>query len=489
MSRALKLEPGRNCWRVEQAERAAVVIDAADYFRLARKAILKARSQILVMGWDVDTRIELDQPGADGDEPVTLGALISWVAKHRPDLKVHILAWDGQIYNLAGRGTTFLRVAAWKLNRRISYNFDGVHPLGGSHHQKILVVDDALAFCGGIDVTASRWDTREHLDDEPGRRRPTTGRRYHPWHDTTMAVDGAAAKALGELSRERWEAACGERLPEPAQDSDPWPEELKPDFRDVPVAIARTRGRAGDLGELREIEALFADMIASAERYVYVETQYFASRVIAEAIAKRLEEPLAPEFVVVNPETGEGWLDEEVMGPARARLMQSLREHDRHGRFRIYYPVTQGGAGIYVHAKLMIVDDVILRIGSANMNNRSMGLDTECDLLVDSRLCADPATAETIASIRTSLMAEHLGVSPETVEQNFQGSLIATIERLRGEGRTLVPLEIREINAVEKKLAESEALDPESADDPFEPITRRKLLSGLRQRRRDGSKH
>jgi phosphatidylserine/phosphatidylglycerophosphate/cardiolipin synthase-like enzyme len=483
MSRPLKLEPGRNCWRVEQAARAAVVIDAADYFRLARKAILKARSQILVMGWDVDTRIELDQPEADGDGPVTLGALISWVARHRPDLKVHILAWDGQIYNLAGRGTTFLRVAAWKLNRRISYNFDGVHPLGGSHHQKILVVDDALAFCGGIDVTASRWDTREHLDDEPGRRRPTTGRRYHPWHDATMAVDGAAAKALGELSRERWEAACGERLAEPVQASDPWPKELEPDFRDVPVAIARTRGRAGNLGELREIEALFADMIASAERYVYVETQYFASRVIAEAMAKRLAEPLAPEFVVINPETGEGWLDEEVMGPARARLMQSLREHDRHGRFRIYYPVTRGGEGIYVHAKLMIVDDVMLRIGSANMNNRSMGLDTECDLLVDSRLCADPAAAATIASIRTSLMAEHLGVSPETVEQNFRGSLIATIETLRGAGRSLIPLEIREINDVEKKLADSEALDPESADDPFEPISRRKLLSGLRRRR------
>lgn len=485
MSGSLKLEPGRNCWRIERAHRAALIVDACDYFHLARKAILKARSQILLMGWDLDTRILLDDEESAGDEPVHLGPLITWIGRHRPDLKVYILAWDGEVYNFAGRGSTFARLLAWKFSRNIEFKLDGTHPFEGSHHMKILVVDDTLAFCGGIDMTGSRWDTREHRDGHPGRRRPTTGRHYDPWHDSTMAVDGDAAKALGDLGRLRWEAACGERLSPPERSTDPWPEELKPVFHDVPIAIARTRGHVGEWSELREIEALFADMIAAAERYVYVETQYFASRRIAEAIAKRLGDPLGPEFVLVNPKTGRGWLDEEVMGPARSKLYRELKALDTYDRFRIYYPVTENGVPIYVHSKMMIVDDELFRVGSANMNNRSMGMDSECDLMIDCRLGEDPAAFETIAAIRTDLMAEHLGVAPETVEAVFQGSLIAAIEGLRAEeGRSLVPYEPPELNPVEAAIAESEALDPESPETPFEPIARRKLLSNLKRFRR-----
>ena len=172
---------------------------------------------------------------------------------------------------------------------------------GASHHHKIAVIDDALAFCGGIDMTADRWDTREHRDGDEHRERPTTRRRYEPWHDATMAVDGAVAAALGELARERWRAAGGEPIQPPDCDSDPWPDELDADLRDVDIAIARTRGEYDARSAIREIEALYVDMIRSAKRFVYAENQYFASRVIAEAIAKRLQEPDPPEFVIVNP--------------------------------------------------------------------------------------------------------------------------------------------------------------------------------------------
>ena len=151
----------------------------------------------------------------------------------------------------------------------------------------------------------------------------------------------------------------------------------------IDVAVARTRGGYGDSEDIREIEALFVDMIAAARRFVYVENQYFASRAIAAAIAKRLAEPDGPEFVLINPKSSEGWIEEEVMGSARARLMRVARAADRHGRFRIYTPVTEAGEDIYVHSKIMIVDDDLLRVGSANMNNRSLGLDSECDLMID----------------------------------------------------------------------------------------------------------
>ena len=475
------LEPGRNCWRIERADRAALVVDAADYFHLARQAMLRAQSQILLIGWDFDTRIFLDHTSEDG-APTKLGPFVSWLAKERPDLSIHILKWDLGAVKLLGRGTTIFRLARWARSRQIFFKLDGAHPAGASHHHKIVVVDDALAFCGGIDMTASRWDTRAHEDRDKRRRRPTTGRRYGPWHDATMAVSGPAARALGELSRERWKAAGGAPIDPPRAKSDPWPEELKPMFRNVDVAIARTRGAYDDVSEVREIEALFVDMIERARRFVYAENQFFASRVIARAIAKRLAEPDGPEFVIVNPKSVDGWVEEEVMSPARARLMRLLGEADRHGRFRMYTPVTEAGEDIYVHSKTVVVDDIVLRVGSANMNNRSMGLDSECDLLIDGRRAANEGAGEAIAAIRADLLAEHLGVSPEEVEARLAsaGSLIAAVEALRGGGRTLVPFTPEEPNAAERAIADSEALDPESAGEAFEPLARPGLLAGIK---------
>jgi phospholipase D1/2 len=463
---------------VERADRAALIVDAADYYRMALAAMVEARSQIILIGWDIDTRVRLVDEQHPSGAPKELGPLLSWLSKRRPELEIYILAWDEGLISIPGRGTTIFRMLRWWLDRKVTIKWDSRHPLDASHHMKLLVTDDEVAFCGGIDITGSRWDTRGHKDKEPGRRRPFTGRRYEPWHDAIMAVDGAAAKALGELGRKRWKIATDCQLPAPEGEGDPWPKELEPTFRHVEVAIARTRGKDGEISEIREIEALFMDLIAAAQRHVYIETQYFASRMIAEAIAKRLEEPDGPEFVVVNPRSGEGWLDEGVMGPARYELMQALRRKDLHGRFRIYTPVTEEGADIYVHAKVMIVDDRMLRVGSANINNRSMGLDSECDVLVDG---ARDEVRETIARLRSELMAEHLGVEPEEVAKCFAeaGSLIETIERLRGSGRTLVPFEPPKPNKAKRAMAKSEALDPEAPDELFEPSARPGLLARL----------
>ena len=167
------LEAGRTCWRVARANRAAVIVDAANYFQHAREAMAAARHQILLIGWDFDTRIDLLPKGAD-EGPTELGPFLQWLPKQRPGLQIHILKWDLGALKLFGRGTTVLRLARWAARHDIHFRLDGAHPAGASHHQKILVADDALAFCGGIDMTADRWDTREHRDEDPRRRRPTT---------------------------------------------------------------------------------------------------------------------------------------------------------------------------------------------------------------------------------------------------------------------------------------------------------------------------
>lgn len=442
---------------------------------------MAAEKQILLIGWDFDARILLDHGDRD-DAPATLGEFISWLAEHRPQIKVHILRWDWGATKLLARGTTVFRLIRWARTPQIKFKLDRTHPAGASHHQKIVVIDDRLAFCGGIDMTASRWDTREHRDGDKRRKRPTTGRHYGPWHDATMAVDGAAARALGELARERWKTAGGDPIAAPEADSDPWPEELEPQFRDVEVAIARTRAEHEGVPEIREVEALYADMIARARRYVYFENQFFASRVVAEAIGERLQEADGPEFVIVNAKSGEGWIEAEVMDPARATLLRELWKADKHGRLRVYTPVTAGGCDIYVHSKIGIVDGELLRVGSANLNNRSMGLDSECDLLIDGGRSANADAPSRIGAILCDLLAEHLGADANEIDRRFaeSGSLVRTIEDLRGHGRTLVPLHIEEPNAVEKAIAEREALDPERPGEYFEPIARRGLLGRLR---------
>jgi phosphatidylserine/phosphatidylglycerophosphate/cardiolipin synthase-like enzyme len=198
-----------------------------------------------------------------------------------------------------------------------------------------------------------------------------------------------------------------------------------------------------------------------------VESQYFANRRIAEALAERLREPAGPEVVVVNPETADGWLEEQAMGSARARLLAMVQEADVHDRFRVFVPVTEGGRPVYVHAKVLVVDDRLLRIGSANLNNRSMGLDTECDLVIEAR-DGDPRAEElsaTVLAVRNRLLSEHLGVEPADVAHAVEaagGSLVRAVDALRRTtGRSLVPFEPPDLGPVGRVLADTELLDAE----------------------------
>jgi phosphatidylserine/phosphatidylglycerophosphate/cardiolipin synthase-like enzyme len=481
------LERGTNCWRIERARRAAVIVDAADYFRLVRRAMIDARSQIMLIGWDFDTRIKL-VPSAEDGAPTELGAFLSWLPKQRPGLDVHILNWDVGAVTLLARGTTVFRLLRWAARPDIHFKLDGAHAHGASHHQKIVVIDDKFAFCGGIDMTGDRWDTREHKDDDDRRRRPTTRRHYPPWHDATMAVDGAVAQALGELARDRWHAAGGKPIAAPKSTGDRWPDELEPMFTNLDVAVSRTRGAHGGRAAVREIEALCVDQIRRAQRYIYAENQYFASRTVAKAVAERLAAPNPPEIVIVNPRTGRGWVDDEAMSPARERLLRRIRAVDKANRFHIYYPVTEHGEDIYVHSKIFIADDRVLRVGSANMNNRSLGLDSECDLTIDSSLSENANCEEGIGRFLCDLLAEHLGTDGPRVATHLAdgGSLASAIEQLPPSGRRLVPLPAASLNSIETTLAESEMLDPEGSSEDFEPLARPGLMKGLSRIRLPG---
>lgn len=465
---------GRNCWRIERADKARMIVDAADYFALLERLMADAKQRILLIGWDFDPRIAL-KPDKDGKgEP--LGDYLLRLAHEKPDRDIDILRWNFGGLKQFAMPRILSMVARWKLTRSISFRLDSAHPVGCSHHQKVAVFDDHLAVCGGIDVGARRWDTRDHKDGDPHRTAPD-GKAYMPWHDSTMILAGPVGNALADLGNERWQRATKKPLRDLKGEGENWPDDLEPDFEGVDVAISRTRAEYDGHEEIREIEQLYLDMIAAAKRFIYFENQYFTCGKIAAAIAERLNEDDPPEFVMVMPQTADGWLEQMAMDAARVKLVREIAKAKHGDRLKVYYPRTKRGEAIYVHAKTAIVDDRMIRVGSANMNNRSMGLDSECDVTIDTALPANKEVEPTIARLRTSLIAEHLDVSEEEVAASFErtGSLIDTIEALRGEGRSLELLDLVPPGPMDEFIAENEVLDPTSPDEMFESLTERGL--------------
>lgn len=461
------LLPGETCWRIARADRLNVLVDGAAYFRAVKRAMLDARQTIMMIGWDFDTRISFEPEGATMEGSNELGPFMKWMAENRGDVDLYMLKWDLGTFQALGRGMVPMALRPIRAADNFHFKFDTEHPAGSAHHSKIIVVDDRVAFCGGIDITAGRWDTPEHLDDQPHRHMPGAREPSKPWHDVTTAISGPLAGALGDLARERWLRATGETLEPPERGSDDgWPG-LDVTFRDVPVAIARTYPEHHGQPEVREIEALYLRAIAEAERSIYIETQYLASARIARAIAARLAEADGPDVVVILPQTSEGWLRQKAMDGAREKLLRYLWANDPHDRFRACYPVTEGGAAIYVHAKVLIVDEGLLRIGSSNLNNRSMGFDTECDVAIEAAACDDPeAVSQSFAERRDALLAEHLKVGRESVAAACaEKGLVGAVDALRGEGKTLVVFDRGEISDDDSVLSENDLADPETVGD------------------------
>jgi len=462
---------GRNCWCIQPAGRVAFFIDGANYFKHLRAALRRARQSIFIVGWDFDPNIRLDPVDAPDE---SLGALLTRLALERPMLQIRLLIWSFSTFYGPSR-TPFVQIEEpWHARApNITFEWDSAYPLGGSHHEKIVCIDDSIAFIGGIDLTAERWDTPAHGSGDP-RRHEWDGTPFRPVHDMQIGVDGAAAQAIAAHVRDRWAVATGRTLAPPQPIPDPWPPEAKPWLSDIDVGIARTRPPYGDNPGIREVEALNVDVLRSAQRAIYIETQYFTARNVGDTLAERLSEPDGPEVVVVVTRESKGWLEQFAMGSNRERLLRRLKAEDRWDRLRVYYPVVpsdDGEQAVNIHSKLIIADDRILRNGSSNLNNRSMGLDTECDVAFEA---SSAEKRRAIGFLRDCLLAEHLGTSPRRVAAAIAetGSLVRAIESLNTGRRCLRPVPIDPDSGATEPITGTAILDPD------EPID----LAYLRQR-------
>jgi phosphatidylserine/phosphatidylglycerophosphate/cardiolipin synthase-like enzyme/uncharacterized membrane protein YdjX (TVP38/TMEM64 family) len=404
------LSRGQNVWRIERASRGAILIDGACYFGALRESLLKARSSIFILAWDLDSRVRLvgESGRADDGLPENFVDFLSALVEREPNLVINVLLWDYSMLYSLERDPVPVSWLQWRTPKRLRFCLGDDLPAGAAHHQKLIVIDDVVAFCGGLDVTIRRWDTCEHMPKNPQRIDPA-GDPYPPFHDVQALVEGDVARALGELARERWSRGACERTPPAKSGGDAWPESVAPDFRDITVGIARTLPLSDEHEEIREVERLYLDSIARAERSIYIENQYLTFTKFAQALSARMREVSELEAVFVMPKGLKSWLEAGAMELGRARFLATFAEAGLCERVQFLHPAVERGgtrADVMVHSKVMVVDDVLLHVGSSNLNNRSMGLDSECDLAIEAQSAQERAA---IRRVRDKLLAHHCG--------------------------------------------------------------------------------
>jgi phosphatidylserine/phosphatidylglycerophosphate/cardiolipin synthase-like enzyme len=476
------LDPGANCWRVAAANRAAVLIDMADYYAAAKTAFESARATIHVLNWafDPDT-LFTPEPGGVGPRDDRFGPFLRRLSLERPELDIRVLCWKSALPIAATQHFFPHRAKRCFEGSPVRFLLDATVPLGACHHQKMIVIDDQLAFCGGGDIGPDRWDTTEHRDDDPRRlKSPRSQNYYVSRHEVMTLVEGPAAAALGEVFRERWRRAAGDDPPPARSDGQPpWPSRVSPELSGLRAGISRSEPQWRDNDEVREIEALHLAEISAARNCIYLENQYFTSPLVADALADRLAEADGPEVILVSAHRSPSWFDQMTMDRTRTLFLAQLRAADTHGRLRAFVPITERGRPIIVHAKLAIVDDTLLRIGSANINNRSCGFDTECDLSFEPDI-EDAANRGAIRAIRAKLLGHWLGCPTALVEQAItsSGGVGAAIDRLRAEGfMRLAPMTPAPLGPISAFIASHHLGDPTGTGDSWKPWARKRALA------------
>ena len=473
------LVPGDNVEGLYGAGCVRVLRSTAEYFEAAAWALERAEHQVLLLCWDLHGAVRVRRGGDSGD--LTLYEALGAALERSPELEIRIAVWDANLYyKILGEWFQTWKFAARFGDRLRLETFET--PPEASAHQKALVVDDQVAFVGGVDFAQSRWDTAAHRFEDERRLNPK-GMSYGPFHDLQLMMNGEAAARVGRLVRERWQWLTDEALEAPpvGEVGSWWPEDgavgaaqgpLEPDGCEVEVGLAQTVPRwAGSQAPIHEVERLWESLVEGAERYLYIESQYLSDDGTVDHLISRLREPGGPEIVVVTPASGGGtWPEQKTIGALNKRNIRRLNEADEgRGRFLAVCPVVrQGGEEVqpYIHAKCCVVDDRVVRIGSSNISSRSMGTDLELD-------CAVELPPEKVAGLRDELLGAHLGLGPEEIGRRLEACGGSLIEMIRGhEGpHTLTPVSVDGSEMLAPRLT-SLMVDPER---PYDELSTSKI--------------
>jgi phospholipase D1/2 len=423
------LIPGQTVWRRCKAGRLAVLNDAAAYFAALREALLLATRQVYIIGWDIHSQTRFVGPSGQAEDgyPEELGAFLKALLLAKPELRINILAWNFPALYAAEREWNSATKFTTGTSDRLRFCFDSSLPLGSAQHQKIVTIDGALAFVGGLDLTIRRWDTCAHAADDPLRVDPD-GKPYPPFHDVQCMVDGEAATSVTEIAENRWSAAGCTVETSPAVADERWPGSVPVQSRGMTVGIARTEIATASAPGVNEVARLFEASINAADRFIYIENQFTSAADIARLLAQRMVDVPQLRVLIVTPKLHSSWFESQAMQSGRGGFIGAFAAAGVMDRVRFLYPSTREGeaeAAVMVHSKVMIVDDRILRVGSANLNNRSMGADTECDLAFEA---TSEAQQRSIAQVRRQLIGHFCGVDEREIERN-EADLFGYLDR------------------------------------------------------------
>jgi phosphatidylserine/phosphatidylglycerophosphate/cardiolipin synthase-like enzyme len=365
-----------------------VLVDGAIALPRLAAELERAESHVHLAGWFVSPDFALVR----SPEHIELRALLARLAEK---VRVRVLLWAGSPLPLfhPDRGDVNAALRDLTAGTKIEVAADAKERPLHCHHEKIIVIDDRVAFVGGIDLTTYAGDRF----DVPGH----PAREGVGWHDALCLLRGPAVHDVAAHFQQRWRAVTGELLPSPP---------VQPAEGDVEVQVVRTVPErvyeAIPRGDFRILEA-YTRALRSAQKLIYLENQFLWSGEIAQILRDKLERPPTDEFrlVVILPAKPNDGADD-----TRGELGDLVEADAGHGRFLACAIYALGDARpkpVYVHAKIGIVDDRWLTIGSANLNEHSLFNDTELNVVAcDARLARE---------LRLRLWAEHLQRSIDDV--------------------------------------------------------------------------
>ncbi len=377
-----------------------VLIDGAEAFPRIAEAIAGAESHVHIAGWHLSPSFELVR----GPDPTVLGELLAETAERIP---VRVLVWAGSPVPVfhPTRGEVTQTLETLTRRTRIRAEADPrEHPIH-CHHEKVIVIDGGLAFVGGIDMTDLAGD-RYDLSSHPARRRLG-------WHDVGTALTGPAVADVAEHFGMRWRELTGEQLERTAA-----PVPTGKSTVQVARTIANGMYDSIPRGEFGIFETYLA-AIESAERFIYLENQFLWSPEIVARLAAKLRRPPADEFRIVTLLPSRANNGQDDTSGQLGVLLDADADHGRVLATTIRSLTGTRDDRLYVHAKVGIVDDRWMTIGSANLNAHSLLNDTEMNVVTDDH--------ELIRDTRLRLWAEHLELDSSSIAQ---ASPQATIDEL-----------------------------------------------------------
>jgi phosphatidylserine/phosphatidylglycerophosphate/cardiolipin synthase-like enzyme len=389
-----------------------VLVDGSSYLPAVAEALQGAESHVHLAGWYFSPELDLTR----GKDPVVLRNLLSDLAER---LDVRVLGWKGAplpVFHPTRRDISRM-VERLTRGNRIQATVDNCVRLMHCHHEKVIVVDDRVAFVGGIDLTLDGGDP---FDTPRHRARGRIG-----WHDAAVRIEGPAVADVAEHFRSRWRGSTRESLPAPQR---PAPR------GDVPLQVVRTVPehvyRDLHQGEFSVLES-YAAALRSAEKLVYLENQFLWSPEIVGILADKLRNPPSEDFriVVLLPARPNDGAD-----VSRGQVAALIEADDGNARFLATTVYARHGTLrdlVYVHAKIGVVDDRWLTIGSANLNEHSLFNDSEMNVV-----SLDPALAR---ATRLQLWSEHLeadvgeidGDTTAVVDERWHEIADEQLERVR----------------------------------------------------------